>query len=211
MEVEMGLTLWQLILFALGIAVLLCEAATPGVGFTGILGIAFILIAFIPGLAMGQIPVYSLLFVIGASALMIFDSRIPGLGPFAVVGLLLFFGALASAAADVMQIIVGLALTAVFSLPSLAIVIWRLPRSKAMKRMTLEESLAGNALPKETRDLAGLRGVTATDMRPSGSIYLEGKKLHATTYDGQFLKKGTEVTIVRMQNGMAVVKDVGAS
>lgn len=199
-----GLAYWELGLYAVGVALLLSEAATPGMGLAGLGGIACLLGCFLPPLLAGAVVWYVFPIVVVSCALLLLDSRLPGVGPLAWLGLIGLFAALFLAEQNAVELAVSLALTAALAVPAVCWTILRLPASKQMKDISLEETLRGNGLQAPPQDRAGARGRALSDLRPGGVILLDGQRLHATAREG-FIERGSAVVVVRMQNGEAVV------
>ncbi|MDY7092351.1 MAG: NfeD family protein [Acidobacteriota bacterium] len=60
---------------------------------------------------------------------------------------------------------------------------------------------------EDLSDLIGRRGQTVTDLRPSGTMELEGRRLDVVA-DGEFLDAGTAVEVVEVEGGRVVVESV---
>ena len=199
-----GLYLCQLVLFALGVCLLLCEAASPGVGLPAVGGISLLLGCFLPALLRGIAPWYVFLLLIVACICLLLDSNTPGLGPLACLGLLLLFFGLYLCDHRLRHLLLALLLSALFSIPALYVILTRLPSSKSMRQLALNERLQGSGLPPAAQ-IVGRTGVALSDLKPGGLVRLDGERLHATAQEG-FIEKGSAVTVLACRNGEALVR-----
>ncbi len=85
---------------------------------------------------------------------------------------------------------------------------WAFVRSRAAKRFVLERKLDGEAkLRHELVDLAGKDGVAVTNLRPSGSVELEGERYDVVT-EGEFIGPGTPVRVTKVEGFRVLVEAV---
>lgn len=69
---------------------------------------------------------------------------------------------------------------------------WRLKKSKYFSPKDHQEGFSASAYSKE---LIGKTGVAESDLKPSGIILIEGKRMQATSREG-YIDKGEEVEVV---------------
>ena len=66
-----------------------------------------------------------------------------------------------------------------------------------------------NDVSAETKgDLVGKTGEVLTELRPSGSILLEGSPVDVVS-EGAFLEKGEQVQVIAVQGSRVIVRKVG--
>jgi membrane-bound serine protease (ClpP class) len=168
---------WEIVLFIAGIILLAVEIfVTPGFGVAGIGGI----ICIVTGLAFAMVD----------NDLLVIEGTInfkPIIKPFAIVLVSItisLFGSIYLAA--------KLYGTRVFS-------------SIALKTdLTQEEGFVG--VEKESiQHLAGLVGVVTTDLKPSGTVEIDGKRYYAQINYG-FAPKGTQVLVLKAEEGRLYCK-----
>ncbi len=168
---------WEIVLFIGGIILLAVEIfVTPGFGVAGIGGI----ICIVAGLAFAMVD----------NDLLVIEGTInfkPIIKPFAIVLVSItisLFGSIYLAA--------KLYGTRVFS-------------SIALKTdLTQEEGFVG--VEKESiQHLAGLVGVVITDLKPSGTVEIDGKRYYAQINYG-FAPKGTQVLVLKAEEGRLYCK-----
>ena len=154
-------------------------------------------VGFIANLGIGGI----VLFLIGL-ILFIIEIASPGFGIFGFCGLLCFTGSVAVTAADASQ---ALTMTAfIFGITAVCSVIALFLASKGAlpNWMVLRQDIeagAGSDPGFEGRD-----GVCVTDLRPSGTVEIDGKRLDAVSESG-FVEKGTRVTVTSRRHSSVVV------
>jgi membrane-bound serine protease (ClpP class) len=208
------------ILMIIGLGGIWLEFKTPGFGIFGLTGITCLLLFFfghhIAGLA-GMEDL--LLFAFGIAFLAIEIFITPGFGLMGVSGLILIFLSLMNA---MIEHVPGswrptsfspetftfplLKVTASF-LGALALVCLAgkfLPKTKAFQGLTLEEI---SPVPESNASLLGIEGVAHSDLRPSGSAYLENQKMDVVTY-GDYIRRDTPVRVVEVHGNRIVVEDI---
>jgi membrane-bound serine protease (ClpP class) len=93
-----------------------------------------------------------------------------------------------------------------FLIPVLVIIGARmLAASRATLRETLDSKSGTVSQPPEWSQVQGRDGVAVTMLRPAGSAMIDGKKYDVVTR-GDFLDKGTPVTVVEVEGNRIVVK-----
>lgn len=79
--------------------------------------------------------------------------------------------------------------------------------SKIALKDRLTKEAGYTSLNKEFEQLVGREGVTLTDLRPVGTIQIEGKDYSAVS-NAQWIKKGTPVTVVEVDGTKILVKEI---
>lgn len=78
--------------------------------------------------------------------------------------------------------------------------------SKIALKDRLTKEAGYTSLNKEFEQLVGREGVTLTDLRPVGTIQIEGKDYSAIS-NAQWIKKGTPITVVEVDGTKILVKE----
>ena len=152
---------------------------------------------FLANLGIGGI----VLFLIGL-VLFIIEIASPGFGIFGIGGLLCFVASVAVTAADASQALTMtlfiLGITVACSLLALFFA------SKGMlpRWMVLRQNIDSGA--GEDPGFEGREGVCVTDLRPCGTVEIDGKRLDAVS-DCGFVEKGTRVKVTARRHSSAVV------
>lgn len=168
---------WELVIFFIGILLLILEIfVIPGFGVAGISGIALIVV----GLAFAMID----------NDVLVLDGSLnikPLIKPFAIV-------------------LVSLTLS-IFGSIYLA---GKLYPTQAFSHIALKTDLVKDEgfVGVETsalEALVGSKGIVSTDLKPSGTIMVNGKRYYAQVSSG-YLQKGSEVVVTRAVEGRLYVK-----
>ena len=91
-----------------------------------------------------------------------------------------------------------------------ALIVKRLPSSKLWNKVVLKDESRSergfvSAAPRES--LLGAVGEVLTELRPSGSVRLNGKPVDVVS-EGAFVPKGAQVQVVAVEGNRVVVRQV---
>jgi len=226
-ELAQYLTSLSPILLGLGLLALFIEFKTPGFGIFGIAGILLLAVVFlsnyVAGLS-GHEPL--VLFALGLLLVVVEIFFFPGVAVVAVIGLVMMFGSLVWAMADLWP---GVPLTTAWSgdafvvpLQNLglglllaaglaALLIRYLPKGWLWDRMIVGSTIGGAAqmagvspdAVHELSTIVGQRGVAMTVLRPSGQVEIAGRRFEATVEVGAV--DAGDAIIVRGRKDFALV------
>lgn len=215
---------FQAILIMVIIGGIYFELQTPGIGFPLVAAIAGAVLYFAPLYLEGLAAHWELLLFIAGLVLIIVEIFVtPGFGVLGVLGIIsVVFGlAFAMIDIDLLKYIpsgqislgyllrpVGLVILSVTV--ALVISVWlsrRLLTGDSLLRkavvltsnMDVEKGYVSHSID---RDLVGRHGTAFTSLRPSGKIVIDDTFYEAAGENGQFIDKGTEVTVVRDEEGI---------
>lgn len=91
---------------------------------------------------------------------------------------------------------------------ALAVIVGPLALITGLKRMTLKSSLeAGATFAADYAAWSGKEGEAATDLRPAGTVVVEGKRLDVVTA-GELIARGSKVKVVKVEGNRVVVKAI---
>lgn len=80
-----------------------------------------------------------------------------------------------------------------------------------IKKMTLDKKLTGQEGFRSEKlgleHLLGKEGVTITNLRPSGTVLIDGKRVDVVT-NGELIDKNTPVKVVKIEGTRVVVKTI---
>ncbi len=186
--------------FWFGIALIVIELLHPGISVPGILGVLFLVAAFI---SFGLLPVQliGVVLLVASAGFFLIELKHPGFGAPTVLGLTslvlgglyLFNSAVPNARVSLWVIGVlalGVALFFVF-------VVRAVVEAKRMPR------------PEGPEELVGLEGVAATDLSPRGQVRARHEVWSARS-TGVPIKAGASVRVVAMEGLRLVVEPAGA-
>ncbi|MBX3420562.1 MAG: hypothetical protein KF752_03295 [Pirellulaceae bacterium] len=211
------------LLLIMGLIGLYWEITSPGLGLPGVVAIAcfgiFFWSHFLGGTA-GWLEVT--LFALGVGLLLLELFVVPGFGVFGISGLAMIALALVMATQDVLvpstqeqwrQFQVnGLSVLTAFAILATIIVVQVMvfDTIPGLKRFQLQpEEVQGTTnSPVETLYDGlniGQRGVSQSDLRPSGKVAF-GEKILDVLTEGDYVERGTEVYILRIEGNIVTVR-----
>lgn len=124
----------------------------------------------------------------------------PGVGIFGVLGVLLLFGSLfymLGATVDAVYILAGgtvLALVLFYGIGR------RLPKSRLLSKVTLKNRSTkekGYTSHEDKSQYLYKRGKTITDLKPSGFVRIDGKRVEAKAAGSDYISRDTEVRVIQ--------------
>lgn len=212
-------------LASLAVLFIILEMKTPGVGIFAILalvcGLGFFVCQYYLDLASA---VELILVVIGILIIIVDLFLLPTGGILAIIGATMALSGLVlafmptdiqfSPTADGFGPALGSALkdsllAMVIFTGGLVWIIRFLPQSRAVARIAAMGEItatSAGALEQTATTVIGRTATVHSDLRPSGSIVLDGDTISATTEHGTYVEAGTTVTIVAMRYGEAIVR-----
>ena len=195
------------------------EIKTPGFGAPGIIALVALTLFFgshslVHLAGWGEI----LLFIFGATMLMIEIFLIPGFGIVGAVGIIAIVASLyLSLIGRFMHpgsFIEGLKWLAVSFISSFVLILISLrflPKFTPLRRLVLDTTEAEvegfRSSPESYNALLGKEGVAITMLRPSGTAMIEGEKISVVT-DGDFVDKNTRIRVKQVEGYRVVVERI---
>ena len=142
---------------------------------------------------------------------------LPGFGVAGVLGIILLVLSVALAMIgsvpsfqDVLQSLAVLGTALVLTLAVFIAWLRHLPNSPRFRKMILADGLdssAGYISAKVRSDLVGKEAQAVTDLRPAGTVVIEGERLDVVT-EGDYIKSGSTVRIIRAEGHRHVVRAI---
>ena len=205
-----GLPILQVLLVAAIFLSILIEAKSGGLGAGLLLGILAAGILF-GGQYMKGEPVYLQvgLFLGGALAIML-ELVLPTLGLLAGIGAAAMLYSLVLALGGGMDAVWILCAAAALAIANFIPLARRLPSSRLWKRIVLREATTaedGYVSADTHEELIGREGIVLTELRPSGSVLLDGRPIDVVS-EGAYIEKGQKVTVVATNGSRVVVRPV---
>ena len=183
----------------IGIAFVVVEVLTAGLGIAGIIGGACLILYFAGHYYAGQTGWSAILLFIAGVLLIIIEAFIPGFGVPGICGILSFIASIILMAPSVQIGVQSILIAVIGSIVIIAFALKYLGKSKYWARISLSQSLGteeGYISQKEDYSAyIGRKGRTLTPLRPAGIVALDdGKKLDVVS-DGEFIEKGVAIVI----------------
>lgn len=206
----LGNSVVSTVLLSVGIGSLVLEVFFAGVGIFATIGVAALALYFIGALLVSYTAWIAVALAFAGLVLLIMEIFvIPGFGICGVLGIASIVGAVICAAPSlsVAMIQLGIALLAAVVLVIVSLKCGRTRRvwSKLILREATTTEGGYVSQPGGINALVGKSGVALTDLRPSGAALLDDKRTDVLS-EGGFIKRGTMVTVIRVEGSSVVVR-----
>ena len=194
----------------LGTMFLIGEILVNARGIFGLLGIAFIVYYFYHFLTNPTSFVIMLIIYFIGLLLIIIDGKLINDGTLSTLGIA---GMIISVAITAPNFYAGLyAVIGIIIGGAASFIFLKVFKSRNMwGKIALKDRLTTEAgytsLNKEFEELVGREGVTKTDLRPVGTIEIDGKDYSAIS-NAQWIKKDTPVSVVEVDGTKILVKEI---
>ncbi|QGX65402.1 nodulation protein NfeD [Bacillus sp. ms-22] len=189
---------------------LIVELYSPGFGVPGTMGITALLLFFYGHLVAGFAGYETLFLFLAGIVLIILELFLPG-GIVGVIGLICVVVSLFLAAGSFTEMTISILIATAVSIIAVILLTKVLgKRMKFFKKFILTDSTNKESgyVSNETReDLVGQIAVTATALRPSGTIVLGDERIDVVS-EGAFIDKDEQVKIIKAEGSRIVVRKV---
>jgi len=197
------------LLLIAGIIAIGIEFMQPGVTLPGLVGVVFIGLFFAGNVLVGTAGWLELSLALIGAVLLVVEAVVPGFGIFGIAGLVAIGAAIFFAVPSAELAIRYLMYSSVSFLFVLATLLRTISRKGMGKALTLEYSLEGAQSSRvNVVGLVGKTGKATSSLRPSGSVWIGGERIDVIS-EGDYVEKGTEVEVIRVEGTRVVVRPVG--
>lgn len=213
------------LLMSLGTLGLLLELYAPGHLLPGAIGVVCLSLFFGGHLIVNLVGLEELIvLVIGLGLLALEVFVIPGFGVTGVLGILCVVSALVLTLIGLplgvllqtgawVEPLTRVVLALLVTLVAMAISLRFLPRTRTMRRLVLESSLASNVHPSgpssfvaaDDSRFLGLEGVAESDLRPVGVARFGSERIDVVS-EGGYVRAGTRVRVCLVEGARIVVR-----
>ncbi|WP_026569934.1 MULTISPECIES: NfeD family protein [Sediminibacillus] len=194
------------IITGLGTLFLFGELLVNTRGFFGIIGLGFITIYFLSFLAPGAFVLMMVIYLVGL-LLIIIDGKFLNDGTLATIGavcMILSIGLSSPNWTAGLYGVIGVIIGGFCSLLFLKV----FKRREMWSKLALVDQLTSekgyNSMNETYASLVGKMAITVTDMRPVGTIRVDGEDYSAVT-NGQWIARDTEVRVVQVDGTKILV------
>ncbi|MGB9750366.1 MAG: NfeD family protein [Caldisericia bacterium] len=199
------------ILLIIGFLGLIVEAATPGFGVPGTMGIISLALFFGGHMIAGVGNwFYVGLFILGVVLLLIEIFLIPGFGLTGISGIILIFVSIFFTLGGGVKALYSIGVVAVILLILFIILLILFPKIPIWKKLGLkekQETEKGYTSYTKIDELIGKEGVVITTLRPTGTIEIDKKKYDALSL-GEFIEKGNKIKVIKVEGGKIIVEKI---
>lgn len=200
----------QVLLLAIVFLALFVEIKTGGLGVGVLLGLVAAGVFFGSQYIKGLVSIYQIGIFLAGIFFIVVEILMPTVGLLAAVGVAaMLYSIVLAMGGDVNAVY---AMLAAFALAILlfALIVKRLPSSRLWKKFVLSDqstSQRGYVSSEARTELVGKRGRVLTELRPAGSILIEGGPVDVVS-EGAFIGKDEMVEVVAVQGSRVVVRKV---
>lgn len=208
------------ILIMIGFFGLFAEVKTPGWGVPGTAGLIALALFFGSSYVLQLASIIDiLLFLIGLGLIALEIFVIPGFGIAGISGIILVIASLFLALTGTMPVfdfdivstaIIQLAVALLAAIVLILMMAKFLPKSSIFSKLILstsETSESGFVAYPSEKELLGMEGITLTDLRPAGSVEINGKRVDVVA-DWDYIEKGKKIKVIKVEGIKVVVQQV---
>ena len=200
------------VLIAFGVLGLLFEMLTAGFGVGGVIGLCSFAMYFAGHTVLSNLGLTAVVcFLLGILLLMLEAFVVPGFGIAGIAGLLSMFAGVFLLSPSWESAVVSIVVALVVIITIVVISMKNKKTSKVWRKFVLKERTdeeSGYTSPNmDNINYLGKTGVTITALRPAGGVDIEGNRVDVVT-EGDFLEKGVNVVVCRLDGTRIVVKEV---
>ena len=200
----------KILLIAVFFLAVLIEIKTAGTGIGALLGIIAAGALFFSEYMAGSVSFWEIIiFLIGVIFITI-EIILPGIGLFAIIGMLAIFYSFIMALGGNMAAFYALLLSLLIAIIFFALILKKIPSSKLWNNVVLkdsESSINGFSSSLDYSSLLGKKGVVIAKLRPAGSIEIAEQKIDVIS-QGEFIDIGVMVEIVEIIGNKIIVKKI---
>lgn len=157
-----------------------------------------------------DITVLTVLLLVVGFGLVLLEMHIPGFGVPGVAGAICLILAVVLTAQNFAQaLVMALAILAVLG-TMLGVVLTYFTKGKLFKQLILSDEQKkehGYISSSDLDYLLGKKGTTVTDLRPAGSVDIDGVKFDVIS-DGEYISRGSKVEIFKVNGVKLLVKKI---
>lgn len=196
------------ILLSLASLGLILELYSPGFGVPGIIGLSSLILFFFGHMIAGFAGWEALILLVVGIGLIVLELFTPSFGIFGILGIAGVITSLTMASVDVVAGLRSIGIAIVITVIVLLLLGKSMSKRGLWSKFVLQEDLSaeeGTSRFMEKVNLVGKLGVTATQLRPAGTVLIEGKRYDVVS-EGNFVDKAQHVEVVHAEGTRIVVR-----
>lgn len=198
------------ILIIIAIVSMTIELFSPGFGFFGIISILSFAMFFLGNYAAGNSNFGEIIIFVAGVLLLLVEIAAPGFGLPGILGLVLVFLGLSLSMENMQTAAYTIAISATLGILTGIIMLKFGFKSKLFNKMVLNTRLSQDEKEDkqgERDNLLNREAITLTNLRPSGTIEIDGKKFDAIT-EGEYIEKNNRVMVNKIEGNKIVVRRI---
>ena len=207
MEFVGGTPALQVLLVAVIFLSVLMEVKTGGMGFGVLLGLIAAGVFFSSQYVKGLVSLYEVAVFLVGILLIVAEALLPATGVLGALGVAAMLYSVVLALGGDVNAVYALFAAFALALFLFALIARFLPESRLWKRVVLHDastSAKGYVSAEERTDLIGREALVLTDVRPAGSILVDGVPVDVVS-EGAYIEKGESVCVTEVHGSRIVV------
>ncbi|WP_084246157.1 NfeD family protein [Planomicrobium okeanokoites] len=198
------------ILLSVAMLGLLLELFTPGIGVPAFIGLTSLMLFFYGHLVSGLAGYESIILLVIGLGLMILEFFVPG-GVAGILGIAAVLGSILLAGGDLQTTAIAVLIAMIAATSGMVILVKFFgKRLQLFNRIILSDSTdtkSGYVSTANRPELIGQMAVTATELRPSGTIVFGDERIDAVS-EGRYIGRGKDVKIIKVEGSRIVVREL---
>ena len=200
----------QVLLLAIVFLALFVEIKTGGLGAGVLLGLVAAGVFFGSQYIKGMVSLYQIGIFLAGIFFIVVEILMPTVGLLAAVGVAAMLYSIVLAMGGDINAVYAMLASFVLAILLFAFLVKRLPSSRLWKKFVLSDqstSQRGYVSSESKAELVGKQGRVLTELRPAGSILIEGAPVDVVS-EGAFIDKDEIVEVVAVHGSRVVVRRV---
>ncbi len=200
----------QTLLLAIMFLAVLVEIKTGGMGAGVMLGLVAAAVFWGSQYVRGLVDLYQIAMFLAGILCIIIEMLMPTVGLLAGVGVAAMLYSVVLAMGGDINAMYAMLIAFVAAIAGFSLLVKRLPSSRLWSKVVLKdqsEAVRGYVSSPPKHDLLGKEGEVYSELRPSGSVIIDGVPVDVVS-EGTFIPKGEKVRVVAVEGARVVVRKV---
>lgn len=200
----------QVLLLAVMFLSIMVEIKTGGLGVGVLLGIVAAAVFWGSQYTRGLVELYHIAVFLAGVLMIIVEILLPTVGLLAGLGVAAMFYSIVLALGGDISALAALGIALAISVVLFLLIVSRLPSSKLWNKIVLQKSARteeGYVSAMEQSELVGKSGEVLTELRPSGTVRIDGRPVDVIS-EGAFIQKGKSIVVLSVNGSRVVVREV---
>jgi len=196
------------ILLTLGFIGMMIEIFTPGFGIGGIISIISFGLFFGGNMMAGNTEWTSIILFVAGMILLIVEGMVPGFGLPGISGIILVVIGLVLAMNSLQNALMAVSISIIITAIITVILVkygHKKPYFDKIVLSTEQKNQEGYTSANSKIEYLGKEGIAITELRPSGIIEVEGKRMDALS-EGNYISKGSKIKIGKVEGSKIIVR-----
>lgn len=199
----------QVLLLTVMFLSVMVEIKTGGMGIGVLLGIVAAGVFWGSQYTRGLVELYHIAVFLAGVLMIIVEILLPTVGLLAGLGVAAMLYSIVLALGGDIGALAALGIALIISVATFMLIVSRLPSSKLWNKMVLRTSSreeAGYVSAAQQSELVGKTGEVLTELRPSGTVRIDGRPVDVIS-EGAFIQKGAQVVVLSVNGSRVVVRE----